>query len=935
MGGPAKLHHSSGETRPTLVMRRETCIGFPLITLLTQLACSPASNPNGDRPPREARRARFGGALLLPEGAPRAPSRASLCDLPIRPVALELGEAPPEANLTLSLELGPTNRLDSKTDERGRSSLVLGREGLQTIKLLSADLQYEGRIRFSAQSRRTELRGYLLDDASDLDGDGDTKEGLLVVDLIPDDDQDGIADFGGWSRYVFSQTSGLLFRHLSNGVTEQVELDARFEEQGIEIFDDLDGDLRPDEGDVLAAFRGGAPGLPCPGFSHDSLFTAGSKHEAFRCDKCHSADKNVAPLACQDCHHPSGRAMDKPETPTPASHFEARCELCHQADRPWAEVPGPNGSKHDQFPLLGKHLTLDCYRCHDAGRLDPPKKCESCHINDAAVDHYKTSCETCHSSEGWKPATAQHDQFPLAGGHADLACDQCHTPPEYTGLSPSCEGCHTEDRPQKHGTGRDLDTQPCGRCHEISGFQNYQYQHTQWLLEESHAEVQCEKCHEGVSYQGNDGTCVGCHVVPVFPAHDSFGEDCNGCHTPARWAPATQGSFDHAVFPLENAHADATCGSCHEDGARPRPPQDCASCHVSDRPSRHLGVFEGACDTCHTTAGWASLDPPYEHTATFALVGRHAETQCSSCHTTSYQAASTACVSCHLADEPPDHYGSDCAGCHEPTSWRPTGDLDHHAVDPAAFPLTFGHATLRCTDCHSGGFNTLSTDCRSCHENDLPLGHATTSCESCHESGRWQPSVAPPPNRFHPLTGGHAARACTGCHGAYQASGQFTTPEPDVACATCHPLPVDHPLQVGSSPCETCHGISGWVPAAGGHVGPMPTTPFPYLSWSQSWFPDGVSNGKHKDANQCNKCHVQSGTYSFFSCTTLCHKDRREHDSEHKNGVDEGSEPKKQFHLYHYLPTDQNVPPDEGGALWPSGHVGCVNRSCHPTGRKP
>lgn len=918
------------------VMGRRLGLSAPLIALLGSLACSPASDPNGDRPPREARRARFGGALLLPEGAPRAVSREALCRVPIRPAALDVGGASPEVGLTLSLELGPETRLDRATDERGLASIILAREGLQTIRLQTADRQYEGRIRFPAQTRRTELRGYLMEDALDLDGDGDRAEGMLVVDLIPDDDQDGLADFGAWVRYVFGPRSGVLFRHLSNGVTERVELDARFEEGAIESYDDLDGDLRPDEGDVLAAFRGGAPGLPCPGFSHETLFTPGSKHESFRCDRCHGPDKNEAPLGCQDCHHPAGRGTEKPEAPTPEGHFAARCELCHQADRPWAAVPGPSGSKHEVFPLAGKHLGLDCYRCHEAGRLDPPSKCENCHAKDAAADHYKSSCETCHSSEAWKPATSQHDHFPLAGGHANLECEKCHQPPEYRGLSPSCESCHAEDRPEKHGTGRDLDSQPCGRCHEISGFQNFQYPHSQWLLEGRHVEVRCEKCHEGVSYQGNEATCLSCHQPPVFPAHDSFGEDCNGCHDAGRWTPALQGSFDHAIFPLENAHAEARCGSCHEDGARPRPAQDCASCHVGDRPSRHLGVFEGACSDCHTTLGWAQLDPPYQHTDRFALLGRHADTPCSSCHVTTYAAQDPACVACHASDEPPNHYGSDCASCHEPTTWRPTGDLDHHAVDPNAFPLTFGHATVRCTGCHVGGFNALPRDCRSCHENDLPLGHASSGCEACHDSGRWQPPLAPPPNRFHPLTGGHVGRTCTGCHGAFQAqTNRFTTPQPNVACVTCHPLPTDHPLAVGTSPCETCHSVDGWVPAAGGHVGPMPTAPFPYATWSRSWFPDGVSNGKHKDANQCNKCHVQAGTYSFFSCTTLCHLNRSGLNSKHKNGVDEGTEAKKQFHLYHYAPTDANVPPDEGGALWPSGHVGCVNRSCHPTGREP
>ena len=283
-----------------------------LLPLSVLLACSSASGPTEVRPPREARRAVFGGALLLTETASRAPSRASLCNLPITPTPIEVPGALPESEMTWALDLGGGTDLETTTDERGRATLVLQSPGLQTLRFRTKDQQYAGRVRVSAQARRTTVRGYLLDDFLDLDADADSKEALLVIELVPDENQDGVADFGGWTRYIFAESSGLLYRHLSNGVTEKVVLDANFEEQAVEIFDDYDGNLVPDDGDVLAALRGGSGGLPCPGFSHDTLFSAGSKHESFRCDRCHSPDKNDAPLGCQDCHHPLGRAAERP-----------------------------------------------------------------------------------------------------------------------------------------------------------------------------------------------------------------------------------------------------------------------------------------------------------------------------------------------------------------------------------------------------------------------------------------------------------------------------------------------------------------------------------------------------------------------------------------------------------------------------------------------
>ena len=143
----------------------------------------------------------------------------------------------------------------------------------------------------------------------------------------------------------------------------------------------------------------------------------------------------------------------------------------------------------------------------------------------------------------------------------------------------------------------------------------------------------------------------------------------------------------------------------------------------------------------------------------------------------------------------------------------------------------------------------------------------------------------------------------------------FTTPAPNPACASCHSLPTGH-LVTGGAACSSCHTLTAWTPASGGgHSGALPTANFPYDTWSRNWFRE-----PHHSANQCNECHTQISTqgYKFYSCTTFCHTNQSSLNNKHSGE-----------HLYHFDPNAQNSPPDEGGAVWPTAHVGCAKSGCH------
>jgi len=95
----------------------------------------------------------------------------------------------------------------------------------------------------------------------------------------------------------------------------------------------------------------------------------------------------------------------------------------HPIPFPPNATPGP----HDFFPLTGRHATLACADCHANGRYrGTARQCIECHAAAAPVNHFPGSCDTCHSTAAWKPATFNH-----TGLHG-----LCRLPPpEQTGQS--------------------------------------------------------------------------------------------------------------------------------------------------------------------------------------------------------------------------------------------------------------------------------------------------------------------------------------------------------------------------------------------------------------------------------------------------------------------------------------------------------------------
>jgi hypothetical protein len=174
----------------------------------------------------------------------------------------------------------------------------------------------------------------------------------------------------------------------------------------------------------------------------------------------------------------------------------------------------------------------------------------------------------------------------------------------------------------------------------------------------------------------------------------------------------------------------------------------------------------------------------------------------------------TDCYSCHKADylatTSPNHSASgmatSCQTCHTTTpGWKPA--TFNHSV----FPLTLGHATPACTDCHkNGNYTTTPTDCYSCHQQDY-LGttnpnHTSsgfpTTCQTCHTTTPgWKPaSYTQHDSQYFPIySGRHKGQwnACLDCHTNVSNYALFN-------CITCHSN-VHSGKNYTNAQCYSCH----------------------------------------------------------------------------------------------------------------------------------
>ena len=198
-------------------------------------------------------------------------------------------------------------------------------------------------------------------------------------------------------------------------------------------------------------------------FDHDrdSRFPLREKHRPAKCDGCHndSGFREKPPSGCFRCHEHDDR--DKGHN----GQLGNPCESCH-TERGWRETTFDH--KRSRFPLLGRHVDIECRKCHASIAFNDAKTgCASCHAKD---DYHKARfgprCEQCHDARSWKGWEFDHNQrsrFKLAGAHINVACLVCHAKAvvDKLELATDCASCHLKKDDVHLGS---YGSQ-CERCH--------------------------------------------------------------------------------------------------------------------------------------------------------------------------------------------------------------------------------------------------------------------------------------------------------------------------------------------------------------------------------------------------------------------------------------------------------------------------------------
>jgi hypothetical protein len=367
-----------------------------------------------------------------------------------------------------------------------------------------------------------------------------------------------------------------------------------------------------------------------PGFDFDhskTRYTLLGKHAQVACTACHlngDFKKQIAFAMCNDCHKP-----DPHKGQFDARPKKGECSECHVVDGWKPSLFGVKEHDSSKYPLKGKHVQIECAKCHVPAGKDTIYKvkfdaCATCH-KDAHDDQfaaapYNNQCEACHTVADFHRSTftvAKHRtaRFVLAGAHVAVPCSGCHqlgAGGRTDKILPfrfgdrACTACHQDphkgefnDRmARKRGNGS---TFGCEACHTVKSWADingFDHAKTKFPLLGAHRTVVCGDCHKAPTdyasrFKGTPQQCEACHN----DAHDKqfLAKDgqthCGVCHNAQHWVPST---FDHDArthLPLTGGHANVACVKCHLDTRMvekktivvyKNTPNKCAECHGSD-----------------------------------------------------------------------------------------------------------------------------------------------------------------------------------------------------------------------------------------------------------------------------------------------------------------------------------------------------------------
>ena len=541
------------------------------------------------------------------------------------------------------------------------------------------------------------------------------------------------------------------------------------------------------------------------------------------CDTCHSngffsfmpgtmnhAGTN-SPLAagnCATCHSGTYLAYNAQVKPATHTVTTAQCDTCHKSTTTWATATfdhatasppatGRCSTCHNGTNALGKPTThiptaAQCDTCHNSFITFAPAtmshaattgpvasgNCAACHSGTYATvnaqaktaSHIVTtqSCDTCHGTIAWKPASFAHSG--VAGG----TCATCHNganamgkPATHLPTSASCDVCHgnytafAPTRMNHSATTGPLAANSCSTCHSGTHLAiNAQVKPATHLP----TSAQCDTCHKTTTTWAtasfahdatSAGNCATCHngvaALGKPTTHIPSSAQCSTCHT--NYIAFRPAAMSHAG--TTGPAATGSCSNCHNGGY--------TAVNALAKPAIHIPTT-AQCDTCHK-GGYVTWSP--------ATMDHSGQTACSTCHSGAY-------VAQNAQTKPATHIATtvQCSTCHSSTTTWATGVFNHATASPAA--------SGRCSTCHNGS-SALGKP-----TNHIPT---TAQCDTCHKIF----TAFNPATMDHANTTGPSAGAnCITCH-----SGAYTF-------ANAQTKTVTH--IVTSASCDTCHNSTvTWV----------------------------------------------------------------------------------------------------------------------------
>jgi hypothetical protein len=326
---------------------------------------------------------------------------------------------------------------------------------------------------------------------------------------------------------------------------------------------------------------------PNNNFNHKSTgFELEGKHKEINCTKCHNKSvgyqeytktNNITCITCHKDVHEGKLGTD--------------CKSCHNQNSFLLKNKTFKGKfDHDKtdYPLKGKHATIDCRVCHKGDLTDKlaHNKCNECH-KDKHNGDFDTKkllypdCASCHNINGFSPSDftpEQHNKskFKLEKAHLAQPCFACHKQDKnwvFNNLGTNCVDCHKDIHvgfiDQKY-----YGKESCNSCHSTESWKKVQFEHktTGYTLVGGHLNAQCGACHIDKKtnpikqiFKGLTKKCSDCHKDIHGNQFEINGvTDCAKCHSFNTWK-MTHFNHDKTKYKLTGDHKSVSCNKCHKE----------------------------------------------------------------------------------------------------------------------------------------------------------------------------------------------------------------------------------------------------------------------------------------------------------------------------------------------------------------------------------